>query len=313
MLDEVVEAFKDNVKKQPKNGIVFLDCTLGGGGHAYKLAQWIGNNGLYIGIDQDREAIENASKRLNTLSKDEKPKLELVQDNFSNIDDVLSSIPVDGVDGVLMDLGVSSYQIDNTDRGFSFKQNCILDMRMNPQSEISALDVVNTYSEYDLSNLIYKYSDEIYAKKIANNIVKSRKTQAIKTSDQLVEIIKNSIPARARRHGGHPAKRTFQALRIEVNDEIKKLNDALDQIIKWLNTGGVIAIISYHSLEDRIVKSKFKSCVNRCMCPKTLPKCMCGRKPIFNIITNKPIMAKDSEVKENRRSRSAKLRVAKRI
>ena len=313
MLDEVVEAFKDNVEKQPKNGIVFLDCTLGGGGHAYKLAQWIGNNGLYIGIDQDREAIENASKRLNTLSKDEKPKLELVQDNFSNIDDVLSSIPVDGVDGVLMDLGVSSYQIDNTDRGFSFKQNCILDMRMNPQSEISALDVVNTYSEYDLSNLIYKYSDEIYAKKIANNIVKSRKTQAIKTSDHLVEIIKNSIPARARRHGGHPAKRTFQALRIEVNDEIKKLNDALDQIIKWLNTGGVIAIISYHSLEDRIVKSKFKSCVNRCTCPKTLPKCVCGRKPIFNIITNKPIMAKDSEVKENRRSRSAKLRVAKRI
>ena len=313
MLDEVVEAFRDNVEKQPKNGIVFLDCTLGGGGHAYKLAQWIGNNGLYIGIDQDREAIENASKRLNTLSKDEKPKLELVQDNFSNIDDVLSSIPVDGVDGVLMDLGVSSYQIDNTDRGFSFKQNCILDMRMNPQSEISALDVVNTYSEYDLSNLIYKYSDEIYAKKIANNIVKSRKTQAIKTSDQLVEIIKNSIPARARRHGGHPAKRTFQALRIEVNDEIKKLNDALDQIIKWLNTGGVIAIISYHSLEDRIVKSKFKSCVNRCTCPKTLPKCICGRKPIFNIITNKPIMAKDSEVKENRRSRSAKLRVAKRI
>lgn len=313
MLDEVVEAFRDNVEKQPKNGIVFLDCTLGGGGHAYKLAQWIGNNGLYIGIDQDREAIENASKRLNTLSKDEKPKLELVQDNFSNIDDVLSSIPVDGVDGVLMDLGVSSYQIDNTDRGFSFKQNCILDMRMNPQSEISALDVVNTYSEYDLSNLIYKYSDEIYAKKIANNIVKSRKTQAIKTSDQLVEIIKNSIPARARRHGGHPAKRTFQALRIEVNDEIKKLNDALDQVIKWLNTGGVIAIISYHSLEDRIVKSKFKSCVNRCTCPKTLPKCMCGRKTIFNIITNKPIMAKDSEVKENRRSRSAKLRVAKRI
>ncbi len=313
MLDEVVEAFRDNVEKQPKNGIVFLDCTLGGGGHAYKLAQWIGNNGLYIGIDQDREAIENASKRLNTLSKDEKPKLELVQDNFSNIDDVLSSIPVDGLDGVLMDLGVSSYQIDNTDRGFSFKQNCILDMRMNPQSEISALDVVNTYSEYDLSNLIYKYSDEIYAKKIASNIVKSRKTQAIKTSDQLVEIIKNSIPARARRHGGHPAKRTFQALRIEVNDEIKKLNDALDQIIKWLNTGGVIAIISYHSLEDRIVKSKFKSCVNRCACPKTLPKCVCGRKPIFNIITNKPIMAKDSEVKENRRSRSAKLRVAKRI
>jgi 16S rRNA (cytosine1402-N4)-methyltransferase len=250
---------------------------------------------------------------LNTLSDNEKPKLELVQNNFSNIDDVLSSIPVDGVDGVLMDLGVSSYQIDNTDRGFSFKQNCILDMRMNPQSEISALDVVNTYSEYELSNLIYKYSDEIYAKKIANNIVKSRKTQAIKTSDQLVEIIKNSIPARARRHGGHPAKRTFQALRIEVNDEIKKLNDALDQIIKWLNTGGVIAIISYHSLEDRIVKSKFKSCVNRCTCPKTLPKCICGRKPIFNIITNKPIMAKDSEVKENRRSRSAKLRVAKRI
>lgn len=313
MLDEVVEAFKDNVEKQPKNGIVFLDCTLGGGGHAYKLAQWVGKNGLYIGIDQDREAIENASKRLNTLCDNEKPKLELVQNNFSNIEDVLSSIPVDGVDGVLMDLGVSSYQIDNTDRGFSFKQNCILDMRMNPQSEISALDVVNTYSEYELSNLIYKYSDEIYAKKIANNIVKSRKTQAIKTSDQLVEIIKNSIPARARRHGGHPAKRTFQALRIEVNDEIKKLNDALDQIIKWLNTGGVIAIISYHSLEDRIVKSKFKSCVNRCTCPKTLPKCICGRKPIFNIITNKPIMAKDSEVKENRRSRSAKLRVAKRI
>ena len=313
MLDEVVEAFKDNVEKQPKNGIAFLDCTLGGGGHAYKLAQWVGNNGLYIGIDQDREAIENASKRLNTLSDKEKPKFELVQNNFSKIDDVLSSIPVDGVDGVLMDLGVSSYQIDNTDRGFSFKQNCILDMRMNSQSEISALDVVNTYSEYELSNLIYKYSDEIYAKKIANNIVKSRKTQAIKTSDQLVEIIKNSIPARARRHGGHPAKRTFQALRIEVNDEIKKLNDALDQIIKWLNVGGVIAIISYHSLEDRIVKSKFKSCVNRCTCPKTLPKCICGRKPIFNIITNKPIMAKDSEVRENRRSRSAKLRVAKRI
>ena len=290
----------------------FVDATLGGAGHSFEAAKLIGSGGTLIGIDQDEVALAAARLKLGTLPDDVRPRLELVRGNFGNMDEALLSTEVPGVDAVLFDLGVSSVQIDTPSRGFSFKENGPLDMRMDPGKQtLNAAEIVNTYNAADLTRIIRSYSDEKWASRIADFIVKARADAPITESGQLVDVIKAAIPASARRAGGHPAKRTFQALRIEVNSELTVLRRGLDAAVRWLNPGGIIAVISYHSLEDRIVKDLFNSYANRCTCPPDLPVCMCGKQPILDIVTRKPIVASPEEVARNPRARSAKLRVAR--
>lgn len=290
---------------------VFVDATLGGAGHSFEAAKRIGWAGTLIGIDQDETALVAARQRLEALPFNERPRLELVRGNFKDLDDALLDAEVPGVDAFLFDLGVSSMQIDVPTRGFSFKENGPLDMRMDPGKQtLTAEEIINTYNAADLTRTIRMYSDERWASRIADFIVRERQVKPIKTSGQLVDIIKAAIPASARRAGGHPAKRTFQALRIEVNGELDALRCGLDAAVRWLNPGGRLVVISYHSLEDRIVKETFQSFANRCICPPDLPVCVCGKKPILDIITRKPLVATDEEIKRNPRARSAKLRVA---
>lgn len=297
MLHEVEEAFGN------LNGKVLVDCTLGGAGHSAVLEK---NGAQIIGIDQDIRALEAAKKRL--------ANPVLVNDNFGNLDKILLDLNIPGIDAVLMDLGLSSAQIDVISRGFSFKENSPLDMRMNPEQQtLNAAKIVNSYGTDDLIRVLRNFSEEKFAKEIAQEIVKVRKTKEIKTSEELVDIIKAAIPAPARRRGGHPAKRTFQALRIEVNEELKMLKQGLDAAIRWLNSGGKIVVISYHSLEDKIVKNTFKSMVNRCTCPPDLPTCVCNKKPILKILTKSALTPTNAEIENNSRSRSAKLRVAEKI
>lgn len=294
---------------------VFVDSTLGGAGHSIKAAHRIGATGKLIGIDQDEVALNAARQRLEALPRETRPQLHLLRGNFENLDDLLLSIPVAGIDAILFDLGVSSVQIDSPNRGFSFKENCPLDMRMDNSGKqtLTAQEVINTYNEADLARVIRNNSDEKWASRIAQFIVQAREHKPIETSGQLVEIIKCAIPASARRAGGHPAKRTFQALRIEVNDELGALTRGLHAAIRWLNPGGRIAVITYHSLEDRIVKEVFSSYVNRCTCPPDLPRCVCGLKPVLSLVNRKPILPSSDEIQENPRSRSAKLRVAQKL
>lgn len=289
----------------------FVDATLGGAGHSFEAAKLIGSTGTLIGIDQDEVALAAARRKLGTLPDDVRPRLELVRGNFGAMDEALLSTEVPGVDAVLFDLGVSSVQIDTPSRGFSFKENGPLDMRMDPGKQtLTAAEIINTYNAADLTRIIRTYSDEKWASRIADFAVRARQTAPIETSEQLVDIIKAAIPASARRAGGHPAKRTFQALRIEVNGELDVLRSGLDAAIRWLNPGGRLVVISYHSLEDRIVKETFAKFANRCTCPPDLPVCMCGKQPILDIVTRKPVLPTAEEIERNARARSAKLRVA---
>ncbi len=289
----------------------FVDATLGGAGHSFEAAKLLGSAGTLVGIDQDEVALAAARRKLGTLPADARPRLELVRGNFGAMDEALLSAEVPGVDAFLFDLGVSSVQIDTPSRGFSFKENGPLDMRMDPGKQtLNAAEIVNTYNAADLTRIIRMYSDEKWASRIAEFIVRERQNAPIETSAQLVDVIKAAIPASARRAGGHPAKRTFQALRIEVNGELDVLKSGLDAAVRWLNPGGRLVVISYHSLEDRIVKETFASFANRCTCPPDLPVCACGKRPILNIVTRKPVVPTAEEVERNPRARSAKLRVA---
>lgn len=306
LLAECLE--QSNLKPQQ----TFVDATLGGAGHSLEMAKLIGPGGTLIGIDQDEVALAAARSRLEALPDEQRPNLELLRGNFGDMDDLLVSAEVPGVDAFLFDLGVSSVQIDTPSRGFSFKENGPLDMRMDPgKTTLTAAEIVNTYNAADLTRIIRAYSDEKWASRIADFIVRSRANGRIETSEQLVDVIKAAIPASARRAGGHPAKRTFQALRIEVNSELDVLRRGLDAAVRWLNPGGRLVVISYHSLEDRIVKETFNAYANRCTCPPDLPVCVCGKEPILDLVTRKPLLPTAGEIERNPRARSAKLRVAR--
>ncbi|MGI6217777.1 MAG: 16S rRNA (cytosine(1402)-N(4))-methyltransferase RsmH [Coriobacteriales bacterium] len=293
-------------------GKIFVDCTLGGAGHSVLAAEKISDGGTLVGIDEDPMAIEAASNRIS----EEFPNLDFrpVQGDFVDLDDILCRVQVPGADAILFDLGLSSPQIDFPERGFSYKVDAPLDMRRNSGKHTkTAAEVIATTNETDLARIIRDYGEERWASRIASFIVKRRKVEPIETTQQLVDVIKAAIPASARRKGGHPAKRTFQALRIEVNNELGELKIALESAIRWLNPGGRVAVISYHSLEDRIVKETFAEMAQGCTCPPDIPVCVCGNKPKIKILTRKPIVPTEEEQVENPRSKSAKLRVAEKL
>lgn len=290
------------------NGI-YLDGTLGGAGHSLEIAKLLNNEGTLIGIDRDMTAINVSRSRLS----DVKPAVNLVNDNYKNIKDVLSNLNITGVDGILLDLGVSSYQLDTPERGFSYRYDAPLDMRMNTNDEITAEYVVNQYTKEDLIRIFRDYGEEKWAVRIADFIVERRKNAPIKTTFELVDVIKAAVPAGARVEGGHPAKRIFQAVRIEVNGEIESLKKAIFDAIDVLNPEGRICIISFHSLEDRIVKDVFNESAKGCICPPDFPKCVCNKKKTVKILSKKPIISTDDELNENLRAHSAKLRVAEKI
>ncbi|MDM8288831.1 16S rRNA (cytosine(1402)-N(4))-methyltransferase RsmH [Slackia piriformis] len=292
----------------------FVDATLGGAGHSLEAAKRLGREGTLIGIDQDEVALAAAGERLGAVPESERPELCLLRGNFGDMDRLLVQAEVPAVDAFLFDLGVSSVQIDTPSRGFSFKENGPLDMRMDPGKQtLNAAEIVNTYNAADLARIIRDYSDERWASRIAEFICRARQDRPIETSEQLVDIIKAAIPASARRAGGHPAKRTFQALRIEVNGELDVLREGLEAAVRWLAPGGRIVVISYHSLEDRIVKDIFAKHARGCTCPPDLPVCVCGNKPVLKLVTRKPLVPTTEEVERNPRARSAKLRVAERL
>ncbi len=303
MLEEVL------AELDPQPGEIVCDCTLGGAGHTVELARRVAPEGLSIGIDQDDMALEAAARRLER----EAPEADAIQlkGNFGNLDDLLLRAEVPGVDCFLFDLGVSSPQLDIPERGFSYNEDAPLDMRMNSGNHtLTAAEVVNTYNEADLTRILRVYGDERFASRIARRIVERRSKAPVETTLQLVEIVKEAIPAAARRHGGHPARKTFQALRIEVNHELDVLDRGLRAAVRWANPGGRICVISYHSLEDRIVKHVFSELSQGCTCPPDLPVCVCGHVPIVDVRTRRPLVASDEEVAANPRSRSALMRVA---
>lgn len=288
---------------------VFVDATLGGGGHAAEILERVGPDGALIGIDRDPEAIEYARERLKKYGD----RVTLVQGNYQDFDKILTSIAVTEIDGALFDLGVSSHQLD-TDRGFSFQRNEDLDMRMNPmECTLSAKEIVNTYNEFDLADMIWQYGEERYSRRIARAIVNQREREPITKTKELAEIIWNAVPPQYRHGEIHPATRTFQAIRIRVNRELESIETGLPAAINRLKIGGRICVISFHSLEDRIVKRLFRKFSGKCECPPRFPACQCGAANMLKIITSKPVVAGDEEIKENPRSRSAKLRCAMRI
>ena len=285
---------------------IYVDGTLGGAGHAFGIGSRLSEKGILIGIDRDKEAIKAAEKRLESLSCTK----FLVQSTYDQIEDVLAQLQIDGIDGALLDIGVSSYQLDNGERGFSYMHDAPLDMRMNQDDSFSAYDVVNGYDKKKLTEIIRKYGEERWASRISNFIVKHRREEGdIKTTGELVDIIKAAIPASARREGPHPAKRTFQAIRIEVNSELEQLENAIDRFCDVLRPGGRLCIITFHSLEDRIVKETFQRRLNPCTCPKEFPVCVCGKVADVVKVTGKPIISGEEELTENPRARSAKLRI----
>ena len=286
-----------------KDGI-YVDGTLGGGGHSYGICSSLGENGRLIGIDRDMEAIDAAKKRLAEFAN----ITTFVNSNYANIKEILAECGVSSINGALLDLGVSSYQLDNPERGFSYMHDAPLDMRMNAQDSFSAYELINEYSEKELTRVIKDYGEERWASRIARFIVNARKSHPVATTFQLNDIIKSAIPASARKDGGHPSKRTFQAIRIEVNGEIEKLEKAVSDFFDVLAPGGVLAVITFHSLEDRIVKQLFKDFATGCTCPSDFPICVCGKTPRGKILTKKPIVANDEEINFNSRSKSAKLR-----
>lgn len=287
---------------------IYVDCTLGGAGHSLAILKRLSKNGRLIGIDQDEDALKAAKEKLKDFNN-----VTYVHDNFYNIEAILEKLKIEKVDGILMDLGVSSYQLDKAERGFSYMKDAPLDMRMDRSKGLSAYDVVNNYSEEQIIEVLRSYGEEKFSKRIANFIVDRRKDKPIDTTLELVNVIDAAIPAKFKREGGHPAKRTFQGIRIEVNGELKILDRAIENGIHRLTSGGRMAIITFHSLEDRIVKVKFKNLQDPCGCPKNLPFCVCGKTPIVKLISRKPIEATEDELEMNSRSRSAKLRVAEKI
>lgn len=294
---------------QIKKDGTYVDGTLGGGGHSEGICSKLGENGLLIGIDRDKDALNAASGRLDKFACGK----IFAQNNYSQIKEILSETQVPSIDGALLDLGVSSFQLDNPNRGFSYMKDAPLDMRMDQDQDFSAYDVVNRYSEEQLRKIIHEYGEERWASRIAQYIVKARVKGDIQSTWELVDIIKAAIPASARRDGPHPAKRTFQAIRIEVNDELEQLKKAVEDFCDVLAPGGRLCIITFHSLEDRIVKETFARRINPCTCPKEIPVCVCGKVPDISKKSNKPIIPGKEEVESNPRSRSAKLRIAVKI
>ncbi len=290
------------------NGI-YVDLTTGGGGHSYEIAKRLTDGGKHICLDRDDDALAAAKKRLSEFSD----RVIFVKDNFRNLGSVLDNLGVEAVDGVIADLGVSSYQLDTADRGFSYNNDGYLDMRMNKSDALTAYDVVNTYSRERLKQIIYDYGEEKFAPRIASFIEEARQEKFIATTTELTEIIKNAIPQKARIDGPHPAKRTFQAIRIEVNGELDAIEPAITAATERLKVGGRLAVISFHSLEDRIVKKTIAGLIKGCTCPPDFPVCMCGKQPSLKLISRKPILPSDRELNENPRSRSAKLRVAEKV
>lgn len=287
---------------------IYVDGTLGGGGHSYEIASRLSDKGRLIGIDQDEDAIKAASERLKPFMD----RVTIVRNNYCNMDKVLDELSIDKVDGIMLDLGVSSYQLDTAERGFTYNVDAKLDMRMDQRQEVTARDIVNDYSEYDLYRIIRDYGEDRFAKNIAKHIVAARQKKPIETTFELNEIIKAAIPMKVRATGGHPSKRTYQAIRIELNRELEVLEDSIDMMIDRLNKGGRLCIITFHSLEDRIVKVRYKNNENPCTCPPSFPTCVCGKKSKGKVITRKPIIPSEEELEENSRSKSSKLRVFER-
>ena len=284
---------------------IYVDGTLGGGGHAYEVCRRLGEKGSIVGIDQDAAAIEAASARL----KDFGEKVTIVRSNYCDMKSKLHELGIDKVDGIVLYLGVSSYQLDTAERGFSYREDAPLDMRMDTRQKMTARDIVNDYTEADLYRVIRDYGEDKFAKNIAKHIVQARAVKPVETTAELSEIIRASIPMKFQKKSGHPAKRTFQAIRIELNRELDVLRDSLDDMIDLLNPGGRLCIITFHSLEDRIVKSAFRKNENPCTCPPDFPVCVCGKKSKGSIITKKPILPSEEELEYNSRSKSAKLRI----
>ena len=301
LLEETIEGL------QIKPDGTYVDGTLGGGGHAFYVCERLSDKGRFIGIDQDAAAIQAAGIRL--LPYKDRVKMDIVRNNYRQTPQVLKELGVGGVDGIVLDLGVSSYQLDTPERGFTYREDAPLDMRMDQRQEMTAKDIINEYSEMELYRVIRDYGEEKFAKNIAKHICKAREEKVIETTYELNDIIKAAIPIRARSAGGHPSKRTFQAIRIELNRELTILEQSIDQMIDLLNPGGRICIITFHSLEDRIVKRIYKTNENPCTCPPNFPKCVCGKVSKGKVITRKPILPSEEELEENRRSKSAKLRI----
>lgn len=302
LLEEVIQGL--DIKKDG----IYVDGTLGGGGHSLEIVKKL-EDGVLIGIDQD----ENALKKSREVLKDYKDRVKIVHNNYENMDKVLENLNISKVDGILLDLGVSSHQLDEGERGFSYNKDAPLDMRMDKENNFSAWNVVNEYSQRELEEIIWKYGEDRWAKRIAEFIVQERTEKHIDTTLELVDVIKKAIPKKVRMEGPHPGKKTFQAIRIEVNRELEVLENSIEMMVNLLKPGGRIAIITFHSLEDRIVKETFKYLFKDCICPPEIPKCMCDKEREIEIITRKPIIPSEEEIKENRRSRSAKLRIAKKL
>lgn len=296
----------DGLNIQPDG--IYVDGTLGGGGHAYEVCRRLGDKGSIVGIDQDAAAIEAAGNRL----KDFGEKVTIVRSNYCDMKSKLRELGIDKVDGIVLDLGVSSYQLDTAERGFSYREDAPLDMRMDTRQKMTARDIVNDYEEMELYRVIRDYGEDKFAKNIAKHIVAARKEKTIETTGELTEIIRASIPMKYQKKSGHPAKRTFQAIRIELNRELEVLKDSLDDMIDLLNPGGRLCIITFHSLEDRIVKSAFRKNENPCTCPSDFPVCVCGKVSKGSILTRKPILPSKEEMEENSRAKSAKLRIFER-
>lgn len=288
---------------------IYVDGTLGGGGHSFEIAKRLQKDGRLIGIDQDGDAIEAAGQRLAPYAD----KVTIVRSNYADMKQVLQTLSIEKVDGILLDLGVSSYQLDNGERGFTYREDVTLDMRMDKRQKKTAKDIVNTYTEMELYRIIRDYGEDKFAKNIAKHIVLARKKAPIETTGQLTEIIKAAIPKKVRAVGGHPAKKTFQAIRIELNHELDVLKEHLEEMIDLLDDGGRLCVITFHSLEDRIVKNIFRTCERPCICPPEFPVCVCGRKSKGRVVTRKPIIPGNKELEENSRAKSAKLRVFERI
>jgi len=304
LLNETIE----NLNIKPDG--IYVDGTLGGGGHAYQVASRLSEKGRLIGIDQDADAIAAAGERLKEFGD----KITIIRSNYANMKEELHRIGMEKVDGIVLDLGVSSFQLDTPERGFTYRdENAPLDMRMDDRQSLTAKDIVNGYSEMDLYRIIRDYGEDKFAKNIAKHIVQERAKKPIETTGELTEIIRASIPMKVQVTGGHPAKRTFQAIRIELNKELEVLQNNLDDMIDLLNPGGRICIITFHSLEDRIVKTNFKRNENPCTCPSDFPVCVCGKKSKGKVVTRKPILPSEEELEVNSRSKSAKLRVFERV
>ena len=302
LLEETVDGL--NIKPDG----IYVDGTLGGGGHAYEVCSRLSSKGRFIGIDQDEAAIEAAGARLRDFGE----RVTIVRSNYCDMKSQLQNLGIDKVDGIVLDLGVSSYQLDTAERGFSYRVDAPLDMRMDRRQEMTAKDIVNDYSEMDLFRIIRDYGEDKFAKNIAKHIVMEREKGPIETTGQLIEIIKRAIPMKFQKTAGHPAKRTFQAIRIELNRELEVLRDSLDDMIEILNKDGRICIITFHSLEDRIVKGIFKKNENPCTCPSHFPVCVCGNVSKGKVVTRKPILPVEEELEANSRSKSAKLRIFER-